>query len=139
MRTLTSSCQHLKHLRLEHLLSVNLNTEPHLPLLCDLLSARLSTLATLDLSRNQLAPSLLDSLAALLSESVETPALETLTLRSLRLNATEDPWSPLLLGFVRSVKHPMQIVVSEGQTVGKRTQGWERVKEEASRVVVRVE
>ena len=125
LKSLTLNCPSLTHLTLSNLLNLDLAHSRYLPYFLDLLSSRLTTLQTLNLSRTQASPYLTRSLADFLLKTTKQPALRTLILKHLR---GKIDWEELLGPIVRSGRE-IEVLVSEGQI--RSSQGYKRVVEEA--------
>ena len=135
---LTTNCPLLKHLRLDSISTVPFSESRPLSLLLNFISTHITTLHTLNLSRNQLSSSLIEGLALALNSPVAAEnedealpaALTTLYLCNLRSPQTLN-WYSLLKPLLSVTNHPLEVVVSEGQTVGRLKEGYERWLREA--------
>ena len=123
---LTTNCPLLMHLRLDSISTVPFTQSRPLSLLLNFISTHITTLHTLNLSRNQLSSSLIEGLALALNAPVAAEqddealpsALGTLYLCNLRSPQTLN-WYSLLKPLLAVTNHPLEVVVSEGQTVGR--------------------
>jgi hypothetical protein len=135
---LTTNCPLLKHLRLDSISTVPFTESRPLYLLLNFISTHITSLHTLNLSRNQLSSSLIEGLALALNSPVAAEnedealpaALTTLYLCNLRSPQTLN-WYSLLKPLLAVTNHPLEVVVSEGQTVGRLKEGYERWLREA--------
>ena len=149
LTSLTTTCPLLMHLRLDSISTVPFTDSRPLTLLANFITTHLTTLHTLNLSRNQLSSSLLERLALALNaraadidEEAVPAALRTLYLCNLRSPQTLN-WYGLLRPLLAVSDHPLEVVVSEGQTVGRLKEGYERwvreAQEAATSVHIRIE
>ena len=131
---LTTNCPLLMHLRLDSISTVPFTQSRPLSLLLNFISTHITTLHTLNLSRNLLSSSLLEGLALALNahmgvaeqdDEALPAALRTLYLCNLRSPQTLN-WYSLLKPLLAVSNHPLEVVVSEGQTVGRLKEGYER-------------
>jgi hypothetical protein len=137
LTSLTTTCPLLMHLRLDSLSTISFTDPRPLSLLANFLTTHLTTLHTLNLSRNLLSSSFLERLALVLNaraadidDEAVPAALRTLYLCNLRSPQTLN-WYSLLRPLIAVSDHPLEVVVSEGQTVGRVKEGYERWVREA--------